>query len=225
MEDLYLTCGEAPQNKAAMRMLTVLSVFASLFIHISAVAFGAIISAFVAGSPVSSLQGEPIQVELVTLRTAGSDPLPDTSALPAKDAGSPSTPRRTNKRKPADVANGESKQRTEHAAQSGAAKNEEGAHTASGYGNEASPLGTHANPRPEYPEMARQRGQEGKTVLLVDVNSQGAPAEIQILKSSGYLLLDKAAITTVWRWKFIPARKGGLPVPGQVVLPVEFCLR
>ena len=232
MEDVYLNCGEAPQSTGAMRMLTALSVVASLCIHISAVAFGAILAAYVAASPASSPQGARIQVELVTLRTAGSDASPETLVFPAKNAGSPSTPRTTQKRKPADVANGESTQRTEHAIQADTAKdgealpkNGEGTHAASGYSNEAAPLGAHSNPRPQYPEMARQRGQEGKTVLLVDVNSQGVPAEIQVFKSSGHLLLDKAAVATVWRWKFTPARKGGIPVPGQVLLPVEFYLR
>ena len=248
MEDLCLGCGEAPQRKAAMQALTASSVFASFFLHISAVAFGAILSAYVAGSPASSPRGEFIQVELVALHAAGSDASPDTSVFSLKNAEPPSspaeaatqaveektsiTPGTTKKRKPAELANGESAQRTEHAFQAGAAQHGEaipqhgeGAHRASDYGNGAAPLGTHGNPRPEYPEMARQRGQEGQTVLLVGVNIQGNPAEIRILKSSGYRLLDNAAVTAVQRWKFTPARKGGMPVPGQVILPVEFCLR
>ena len=248
VEDLCLGCGETPQGKGATQALTASSVVASLCIHISAAAFGAILSAYVALSPAASPQGECFQVELVVLRTAGSDASPGASVLPPQNAGPPSspgeaetqaaeehrprTPGTAQERKPADLANSKRKRRMERAIQAGVAqhgealpKNGQGARASSGYGNEAAPVGTHSNPRPEYPEMARQRGQEGKTVLLVDVNIQGDPVEIQILKSSGYSLLDKAATTTVWRWKFTPARKGGASVPGQVILPVEFCLR
>ena len=218
-------------------MPTAASVVASLVLHVSAAAFGAIISAHVAISPSALPQGDALQVELVALPDADSDALPD----PPRNKGGPdsppggaekqalqkrpATPGSAKQKKTAEAAKGEGKRLAEHAPQGGAANNEEGAHGAARHVSEATPLGSRVNPHPAYPEPARQRGQEGKTLLLVDVDIQGNPAEIRILESSGHPLLDKAAIAAVRRWKFIPARRGDVFIPGQAILPVEFRLR
>ena len=34
----------------------------------------------------------------------------------------------------------------------------------------------------------------------------------------------EAAITAVWHWKFMPARRGGEAVEGTVVVPIRFRL-
>ena len=50
------------------------------------------------------------------------------------------------------------------------------------------------NSPPEYPEFARQMRQEGLVMLAVDVDREGIPIKVDILKSSGFQLLDQAAI-------------------------------
>ncbi len=86
------------------------------------------------------------------------------------------------------------------------------------------PLGSAVNPKPRYPELARQRGQEGTVFLLAEVDAQGAPQSVVVQKSSGHTLLDSAALQTVQRWRFNPARLAGLAVAGRVLVPVQFSL-
>jgi protein TonB len=44
-----------------------------------------------------------------------------------------------------------------------------------------------------------------------------------VLKSSGYDMLDQSALETVRaRWRFIPARRDGVPVADTVQVPIRF---
>ncbi len=89
----------------------------------------------------------------------------------------------------------------------------------------AEPLGSVANPKPAYPEIARQRGQEGAVVLLVDVTAEGTAQQVTVRRSSGYDMLDDAAVKAVRRWRFKPARLAGMAVAGQALVPIEFRLQ
>jgi TonB family protein len=80
------------------------------------------------------------------------------------------------------------------------------------------------NPKPDYPQKAREKGHEGEVVLRVEVLSNGRVGQIEIKKSSGYELLDQSALTTVKQWKFIPASKGNVRIPFWVNIPIKFQL-
>ncbi len=80
------------------------------------------------------------------------------------------------------------------------------------------------NPKPAYPMMARRRGLEGVVRLDVRVSAEGVPIAVKVRDSSGHETLDEAALTAVWHWRFSPARRGGEPVEGAVVVPVRFNL-
>mgnify|MGYP003997558825 FL=1 len=80
------------------------------------------------------------------------------------------------------------------------------------------------NPKPIYPRQARQRGMEGVVFLRVEVASKGHPLAIIIMKSSGFSVLDRAAIQAVGKWRFIPATKNGISVTASVEVPVRFQL-
>lgn len=80
------------------------------------------------------------------------------------------------------------------------------------------------NPKPAYPPAARRDGQEGKVLLLVEVVSNGRVGKVKIEKSSGYKLLDDAAVEAVRKWRFTPARKGKTPVTAWARVPIEFSL-
>ncbi len=80
------------------------------------------------------------------------------------------------------------------------------------------------NPKPEYPYVAAKRRWEGVVWLLVDVSSEGLVNNLQVERSCGYRVLDKAASKTVKRWEFVPAMRAGLPVASQVRIPVRFRL-
>lgn len=80
------------------------------------------------------------------------------------------------------------------------------------------------NPKPFYPMEARERGYQGDVVLKVEVLPNGQAGEVEVEKSSGYELLDQSAVTTVKKWRFIPARKGGVAIPCWVNIPIKFRL-
>lgn len=85
-------------------------------------------------------------------------------------------------------------------------------------------LGSVANPAPEYPEKAREKGQEGTVLLLARVSEKGQLITVLIKKSSGFGRLDRAALKAVKTWKFKPAIWQGHAVSGQVKIPIVFQL-
>jgi protein TonB len=80
------------------------------------------------------------------------------------------------------------------------------------------------NPAPEYPRLSRRNGEQGRVVLRVLVNAAGRADDIEVRASSGYSRLDQAARDTVRRWRFVPAKRGGDPVPAWVLIPISFKL-
>ncbi len=85
-------------------------------------------------------------------------------------------------------------------------------------------LGSGGNPVPDYPWRARRAGWEGRVVVQVEVTPDGAVADAQVADSSGHAVLDEAAVETIRRWRFEPARQGGAPVAGDVRVPITFRL-
>lgn len=80
------------------------------------------------------------------------------------------------------------------------------------------------NPEPPYPPAARRRRQEGLVLLKVKVTSEGRAAQVEVKQSSGFSILDEAALQTVRRWEFEPARIDSLAVDSEVEIPVHFRL-
>ncbi|NTV09470.1 MAG: energy transducer TonB [Zoogloea sp.] len=80
------------------------------------------------------------------------------------------------------------------------------------------------NPAPVYPPLSRRLGEQGKVFLRVQVNPGGLPEEIELKTSSGSSRLDKAALETVRKWRFVPARQGDKPVTEWVLVPIVFKL-
>jgi protein TonB len=80
------------------------------------------------------------------------------------------------------------------------------------------------NPAPEYPEIAMERGWEGKVLMKVHVLPNGKPDSITVVKSSGQKMLDDAAVKTVRQWSFVPAKRGDTPIAGWVTVPINFNL-
>ncbi|NDF11962.1 MAG: energy transducer TonB [Proteobacteria bacterium] len=81
------------------------------------------------------------------------------------------------------------------------------------------------NQPPAYPTSARRLGQEGTVQLRVMVLAIGVAGSIEILHSSGFSLLDEAAVDAVKHWHFIPAYKGRNAVDYQIIVPINFTLR
>ena len=77
----------------------------------------------------------------------------------------------------------------------------------------------------KYPSRARERGQEGRLEVSVSVSALGKVTKVVLLSSSGHVLLDKAALKAVKRWRFKPAIHHGQAVAATVVVPYEFRLQ
>jgi protein TonB len=81
------------------------------------------------------------------------------------------------------------------------------------------------NPAPAYPSEARRHGWEGTVLLLVEILENGRPERITVKQSSGYSVLDEAALGAVRRWTFIPAQRDGQPIRSLAEVPIVFSLR
>jgi protein TonB len=81
------------------------------------------------------------------------------------------------------------------------------------------------NPRPSYPELALRRHEEGVVLLTVKVTAEGRAANVKIKKSSGFPLLDDAAVAAVRNYEFEPARIGPLAFASEIEVPVHFELK
>ncbi len=71
--------------------------------------------------------------------------------------------------------------------------------------------------QPEYPAEARERGWQGSVVVQITVDSGGAVREARVLRSSGYGILDSAAVQAARAWRFEP-----LQGQDQAVMLVPF---
>jgi TonB family protein len=79
------------------------------------------------------------------------------------------------------------------------------------------------DPDPEYSEEARNAKYQGTVVLQIVAGADGLPRDIQIRRSLG-LGLDEKAIEAVKKWRFEPAKKDGRAVAVLVNIEVNFRL-
>jgi protein TonB len=78
------------------------------------------------------------------------------------------------------------------------------------------------NPPPDYPQRARRMGYEGLVMLQVLVDVNGRVENLELVSSSGYAVLDKAAIASVKKWMFEPGTEGGKKKKMWVKIPIRF---
>jgi TonB family protein len=76
---------------------------------------------------------------------------------------------------------------------------------------------------PEYSEEARKAKHQGTVMLYVQIDPSGHATHIQVVKSLG-LGLDEKAIEAVQKWKFSPGKKDGKPVTVEATIEVNFRL-
>jgi protein TonB len=81
------------------------------------------------------------------------------------------------------------------------------------------------NPAPTYPVLSKRRGEQGRVLLRVLVAADGTAERVELAKSSGAERLDHAALETVRRWRFVPAKAGAAPVAAWVYVPIAFTLQ
>ncbi len=77
---------------------------------------------------------------------------------------------------------------------------------------------------PVYPTLARNKGYEGTSVFIATINPDGTIKDLQLSKTSGHTILDKAAKEALRHWKFTPAKRNGITVASQLRIPIIFRL-
>jgi len=89
---------------------------------------------------------------------------------------------------------------------------------------DALPVKGFGNIPPTYPRDAVLARAEGRVVLRVKVTAEGGVESLNVDKSSNWPSLDEAALAAVKAWRFYPARRSGVAVPFEVLVPVNFQL-
>lgn len=79
-----------------------------------------------------------------------------------------------------------------------------------------------------YPRRARRRGQSGEVILRFTLNADGTIHTLEVLKSSGFYLLDEAATAVIqdeMNSRFKPFPPALPPTPIQITIPIRYQLR
>jgi TonB family protein len=72
---------------------------------------------------------------------------------------------------------------------------------------------------PDYPYAARDQHLEGSGLYRLNIKPDGTVSSVTVLKSTGYTLLDQAAIHAFRQWRF---RSGALKM---VKIPINFTMK
>ena len=78
--------------------------------------------------------------------------------------------------------------------------------------------------RPYYPLGARLRGEEGAVTVRVWVNDSGRALRCEVACSSGYPLLDEAAVDAARRARYVSTRPGTWRAEVETTLTFRFRL-
>jgi protein TonB len=78
---------------------------------------------------------------------------------------------------------------------------------------------------PRFPPRALELNQQGTVIVRALVGPDGNSGDVVVWRSSGYALLDAAALRAVRGWAFEPASVGGRRIAAWVEVPVRFAIR
>ena len=81
------------------------------------------------------------------------------------------------------------------------------------------------NPKPAYPSLSARLGETGRTVYKVWIGVDGKPQRAELVSSSGFPRLDKAAYDTVMSWRYVPGMRNGVAEAMAVNVPIHWELR
>lgn len=80
------------------------------------------------------------------------------------------------------------------------------------------------NPPPAYPPISKRLGEQGKVVVRVLIGPDGTAQKAEIRQSSGFERLDRAAMATVLRWRYVPGKRSGVAEAMWFNVPITFVL-
>ncbi|HEX7892443.1 MAG TPA: TonB family protein, partial [Ramlibacter sp.] len=78
------------------------------------------------------------------------------------------------------------------------------------------------NPQPPWPRMSQRLGERGVTEMRVLIGADGRAKKAELAKSSGYPRLDQASLEAVLSWRYMPAKRGGVPEDMWFVVPIRW---
>ncbi|MDH5205924.1 MAG: energy transducer TonB [Hylemonella sp.] len=81
------------------------------------------------------------------------------------------------------------------------------------------------NPQPAYPALSQRLGEQGRVVVRVLIGPDGRARQAEILHSSGFPRLDRAALQTVQNWRYVAGKRGGIPEAMWHNVPIDFILQ
>jgi protein TonB len=84
------------------------------------------------------------------------------------------------------------------------------------------PMPADANAIPPYPQEARAAGKTGTVVLKVVILANGTVADVQVMRGDEPFV--SAALQTVRKWKYEPARYKGQPITVYRIIQIPFKL-
>lgn len=82
-----------------------------------------------------------------------------------------------------------------------------------------------ARPSPAYPMASRRLREEGRVVVLVEINTEGLVERATIDASSGFSRLDESALAAARKARFKPLMRNGVALPARAKLPFDFIMR
>ena len=80
------------------------------------------------------------------------------------------------------------------------------------------------NPKPSYPAMSRRLGEQGTVVVHTLIGADGLAQKAEILRSSGFERLDRAALETALKWRYVPGKRAGVAEAMWFKVPLRFVL-
>lgn len=80
------------------------------------------------------------------------------------------------------------------------------------------------NPKPVYPPVSKRLGEQGKVIVRVLIAADGTAQDAEVRQSSGYERLDRAAVETVRKWRYVPGKRAGVPEAMWFNVPINFVL-
>lgn len=78
---------------------------------------------------------------------------------------------------------------------------------------------------PAYPKQSLRLGEQGKTVVQVELDELGRVAHVAIKTKSGFTRLDEAAVNAVKTWRCTPAKRNGVAVRSVAEQPFNFTIK
>lgn len=68
------------------------------------------------------------------------------------------------------------------------------------------------NPRINYPLQAMRQNIRGIVEVLIHIAPDGTVSDVDLVRSSGYDILDNEVLGAVQHWRFSPPKRGGVPI-------------